>query len=114
LLGEFAWSVENLLNRVINQTLAVDAAIVQLIEEAVAALPALIEQLEVGIAPQQDIQRLIARAEALADGRAEPAPAGAAPAADAADGSADMDPVLARFSSRSCASCPGGCVSLHT
>jgi len=96
LIGEFAWGIENLLNRVINQTLPAEPKTFDLIREAVDALPALIEQLEIGIRPPQDISQLIARAHALAEGR----DAGdtaieervAAPAEQAGDTS--MDPVL--------------------
>jgi chemosensory pili system protein ChpA (sensor histidine kinase/response regulator) len=97
LLGEFAWSVENLLNRIINQTLKPTPAMLELVGEAAAALPALVEQLEIGIAPSVDIESLIARAEALAEGREAPAPAPAEvkePPAEPADADAGMDPVL--------------------
>jgi chemosensory pili system protein ChpA (sensor histidine kinase/response regulator) len=68
LLGEFAWSIENLLNRLINQTLAPNPAMLEFITEAAAVLPALIEQLEIGIAPKVDVHLLMKRAEAFAVG----------------------------------------------
>jgi chemosensory pili system protein ChpA (sensor histidine kinase/response regulator) len=82
LIGDFAWSFENLLNRVINKTLDADAALVGLVAEAVDALPELLEQLEVGTPPPTDVASLIARASAMAEGReavptaetSEPAP----------------------------------------
>ena len=46
LIGEFAWSVENLLNRVINKTLERSPEMMTLLREAVAAVPELVEQLE--------------------------------------------------------------------
>jgi len=107
LLGEFAWSIENLLNRLINQTLAPNPAMLEFITEAAAVLPALIEQLEIGIAPKVDVHLLMKRAEAFAVGdpdaesltseslrvpalAVEPAPL-AVPAGAPAGG---MDPVL--------------------
>ena len=67
-IGEFAWSVENLLNRVINQTLPVTPQITGFIRDASDVLPALIEQLEIGSEPQADIDGLMARANQLATG----------------------------------------------
>ena len=51
LIGEFAWSVENLLNRVINKTLERTPDMMTLLREAVAAVPELVEQLETGAQP---------------------------------------------------------------
>ena len=48
LIGEFAWAVENLLNRVINKTLERTPDIMALLRESVAAVPELVEQLETG------------------------------------------------------------------
>jgi len=105
LLGEYAWSIENLLNRIINQTLKPDAEMLSFIGEAAGALPALIEQLEIGIRPAQDINALIARAHRLAEGREEPdtdatamhrMPTMAAEEATSGEGAGEptMDPVL--------------------
>jgi chemosensory pili system protein ChpA (sensor histidine kinase/response regulator) len=68
LIGQFSWSIENLLNRLINQTLQVTPAVVEFIDEAAAALPQLVEQLEIGIAPRADVRLLMKRAEAFAEG----------------------------------------------
>ncbi len=68
LLGEFAWNIENLLNRVINQTLEPTPAMVSFVEEACGALPQLLEQLEIGLSPKVDVQLLMKRAEAFAEG----------------------------------------------
>ncbi len=67
-IGEYCWSVEGLLNKLINQTLARTPPMVDFIVEAVAAVPELVEQLEVGTEPTSDINLLIARANAFADG----------------------------------------------
>jgi chemosensory pili system protein ChpA (sensor histidine kinase/response regulator) len=106
LLGEFAWSVENLLNRIINQTLATTPAMLEFIGEAAAAMPALVEQLEIGIAPRVDVHGLMQRAEAFAGGEAAaetsrsmrvPAPGTETPAAAARARGMGMDPVLAEI-----------------
>lgn len=66
LIGEFAWSMESILNRIISQTLNRTPEITELFQLAVKALPELIEQLEVGRAPEQNIAGLIAMAHAIA------------------------------------------------
>src|SRR6202030_4801764 len=53
-LGEFAWAIENLLNRVLDNTLTRTPAILGVLREAVSALPELIEQLETGRKPRVD------------------------------------------------------------
>ncbi|MBN1237288.1 MAG: Hpt domain-containing protein [Gammaproteobacteria bacterium] len=68
LIGEFCWSVESLLNRLINQTLSPTPAMAAFIGEAAGALPQLVEQLEIGTAPRVDVQLLMKRAEAFAAG----------------------------------------------
>jgi chemosensory pili system protein ChpA (sensor histidine kinase/response regulator) len=97
LIAEFAWSIENLLNKVINQTLEPTASMVSFVTAASAALPQLIEQLEIGRPPKIDVQQLMKQAGAFADGDPEaasvaPPQAVAAPAVAAELG---MDPVLA-------------------
>ena len=77
-LGEFAWSIENLLNRVLDNTLTRTPAIVNVLREAVAALPELIEQLESGKAPRVDMTEIASRAHALAAGKQPVTPAKAA------------------------------------
>jgi chemosensory pili system protein ChpA (sensor histidine kinase/response regulator) len=67
LIGEFAWSIENLLNRLINQTLEPTPSMIAFITEASGALPALLEQLEIGLPPKIDVQLLMKQAEAFAD-----------------------------------------------
>ena len=68
-LGEFAWSIENLLNRILDNTLSRSPAILEVLREAVAALPELIEQLETGRAPRVNATSISARTHALAAGR---------------------------------------------
>jgi len=75
LIGEFAWAIENLLNRVINKTLERTPDIMALLREAVAAVPELVEQLETGRDPRIDIVKTITQAHTLAGGRPAGAPA---------------------------------------
>ena len=67
-IGEYSWTVENLLNRLINRTLVRTPPMVDFIIEAAAAVPELIEQLEVGTEPSADLSLLMARATAFAEG----------------------------------------------
>ncbi|MGH7490403.1 MAG: Hpt domain-containing protein, partial [bacterium] len=64
LIGEFAWSIENMLNRVIDQTVSASDEIFALVERSIAAFPELIEQLEVGTPPKIDVQPLMDTAAA--------------------------------------------------
>jgi chemosensory pili system protein ChpA (sensor histidine kinase/response regulator) len=73
-LGEFAWSIENLLNRVLDNTLTRSPQIVEVLRDSVNALPELVEQLETGRAPRVDAASIAARAQAIAAGRPVPAP----------------------------------------
>ena len=67
-IGEYSWTVENLLNRLINRTLVRTPPMVDFIIEAAAAVPELIEQLEVGTEPTADLSLIMARATAFAEG----------------------------------------------
>jgi len=105
LIGEFSWSIENLLNRLINQTLAPTPAMVMFIQVASKAVPQLIEQLEIGLPPKADVQLLMKQAEAFAEGDPDAesltsqslrTPALVAPpAAVEPEPAPSMDPVLA-------------------
>jgi chemosensory pili system protein ChpA (sensor histidine kinase/response regulator) len=66
LIGEFAWSIENLLNRVINKTLERTPDMMGMLRAAVAAVPELVEQLETGRDPRVDVARIIAQANEIA------------------------------------------------
>ena len=81
LIGEFAWSIENLLNRVINKTLDRTPDMMGMLRTAVAAVPELVEQLETGRAPATDVGAIMAKANALSGMRSSAAPAAAPPAA---------------------------------
>jgi chemosensory pili system protein ChpA (sensor histidine kinase/response regulator) len=74
-IGEFAWSIENMLNRVIDETLPVSDEVISVLEQAAEALPELIECQEKGSAPEVDVQALMDKAFALATPTSAGAPA---------------------------------------
>jgi chemosensory pili system protein ChpA (sensor histidine kinase/response regulator) len=86
-LSEFAWAVENLLNRLLDYTLVRTPAITAVLHDAVAVLPELVEQLATGAAPHSDVATLIRRAHSLAATR-DSAPSAAASAEPAEEPSA--------------------------
>jgi chemosensory pili system protein ChpA (sensor histidine kinase/response regulator) len=67
-IGEYCWSIENLLNRLINRTLGSTPPMIKFIQGAAAVVPELVEQLEVGTEPSTDINLIMARAQAFAEG----------------------------------------------
>src|SRR5690554_3015283 len=67
-LGELAWSVENLLNRVIDQSIKPTEDMFSLVDEVNARIPALIQDFRQG-ETAGDVGELIARAESLATTR---------------------------------------------
>jgi chemosensory pili system protein ChpA (sensor histidine kinase/response regulator) len=68
-MAEFAWSIENLLNRIIDKTLSRTPGMMSLLRSSVAALPQLVEQLETGRPVNTPTEALMSRAFAYADGR---------------------------------------------
>jgi len=72
-ISEFAWSMENLLNRILDGTLQRSPAVLETLRAASNALPQLVAELEFGGAGRTDLAPLIARAHALATGRDAPA-----------------------------------------
>jgi chemosensory pili system protein ChpA (sensor histidine kinase/response regulator) len=68
-IAEFAWAIENLLNRIIDKTLSRTPGMMGLLRNSVAALPQLVEQLETGRQNSTPIEALMSRAFAFADGR---------------------------------------------
>lgn len=68
LIGEFAWSVENMLNRIIDQTIHASPELFDLIERVIEVLPQLVEQLEAGTPPKADVYGMMERANAIARG----------------------------------------------
>ena len=68
-IAEFGWSIENLVNRIIDKTLTRTPGMMALLRSAIAALPQLVEQLETGRHNPVPTEALMARAFAYADGR---------------------------------------------
>ena len=83
LIGDFSWSIENLLNRVISKTLDRTPDILNLMRSAVIAIPELVEQLESGRTPASDIAKIIAQAHAIAGTPPRPSRPAETPAAPA-------------------------------
>ena len=105
-LSEFAWAIENLINRVLDNTLSRSPTILETLRAAVSALPELITQLQTREPVRTDVNAIASRAHALAAGRqiparstrepgeeeaAEPQPAGSAAAGSSAAGLAPLD-----------------------
>ncbi|HED15395.1 MAG TPA: response regulator [Gammaproteobacteria bacterium] len=68
-IGELAWAIENMMNRVLEQTIPMVHEITQLVEEAVLALPGLIECLkgESGSPDVDNTEAIVKRAFDLVD-----------------------------------------------
>jgi chemosensory pili system protein ChpA (sensor histidine kinase/response regulator) len=81
LIAEFGWSIENLLNRILDKTLSRTPAMMALLRTAVAALPELVEQLETGRDSAVPANDIMAAAFGFADGR-EPGDGGSAASED--------------------------------
>jgi chemosensory pili system protein ChpA (sensor histidine kinase/response regulator) len=68
-LGELAWAVENLLNRVLEHSVAPGPAVQQLVGDALKLLPELVAEFAANAQRQRnDVDQLAARAHALAKG----------------------------------------------
>ena len=79
-LAEFAWSIENLVNRLLDNTLSRTQPIVATLNSAVTTLPKLIDQLETGQVQAHDATSILMRANALAANQTDAASAAPAPA----------------------------------
>ncbi len=69
LVGDYAWAIENLLNRIISGTRNRTPALLGVLRDAVAGLPALIDQLETRQPPTFDVADIMGRLHALSEGR---------------------------------------------
>jgi len=67
-VGEFAWSIENLLNRVIDGRLEMQPAIFDLLENAETTLQSCIQHLKGELDIQPNVRPIVDLAEAFADG----------------------------------------------
>jgi len=77
-ISDFAWAIENLLNRILEGTLQRSPAVLQTLRESIASLPQLVTELEAGRTDGTDLMALAARAHALASGREDVAVAATA------------------------------------
>ncbi|WXL28044.1 Hpt domain-containing protein [Ectopseudomonas mendocina] len=75
IIGELAWSVENLLNRVLDHTIEPSADVQQVVADVVALTPALLDEFANKAQRQRDdVDHLAATAHALAKGQKPTAP----------------------------------------
>ncbi|MDJ0653079.1 MAG: Hpt domain-containing protein [Xanthomonadales bacterium] len=98
-IGEFSWEIENMLNRVLDQSIAAGPELVDLMGHAVEALPGLLANVKGEGRPTADIEGIKSVANKLANGetvRFEPT---AAPAEEVAEAEPEAveseEPVLA-------------------
>ncbi|MGO1500427.1 MAG: Hpt domain-containing protein [Marinobacter sp.] len=68
IVGELAWSIENMLNRVIDGSVFMNDDIAGLLDDATSVLPALVNDFENHLQPSVDPSSIEARATALANG----------------------------------------------
>ncbi|WP_407297854.1 Hpt domain-containing protein [Stutzerimonas zhaodongensis] len=78
IIGELAWSVENLLNRVLDRSIEVGEPVKKLVSDVVSLMPVLVEEFAAKAQRQRDdVDRLAADAHALAKGQpTQPDPQG--------------------------------------
>jgi chemosensory pili system protein ChpA (sensor histidine kinase/response regulator) len=69
MIAEFSWKFENILNCYIDNKITVSDSMHQALDEAIAVLPQLIEQLKGNREPIENIENLMSAADAIADGR---------------------------------------------
>ncbi|HKE47042.1 MAG TPA: Hpt domain-containing protein, partial [Rhodanobacteraceae bacterium] len=74
-LGEFSWKVENMLNRVLDRTIAPSNAAVELVDHAVTALPELLAALRGASAPNVNVHGIMHTADRIAAGEEAYVPA---------------------------------------
>ena len=95
LIGEYAWAIERLMNALLEQRVPRSDALVEFLQGAIGVVPQLIEQIETGRAPDDDIEAWILRANAWAE--TTPAAGTVEPAAPEVH---EMDPVLREIFTR--------------
>jgi chemosensory pili system protein ChpA (sensor histidine kinase/response regulator) len=70
IIGELAWSIENMLNRVLDRSIQPDPLVQQVIADVVELMPALVDEFAAKAQRQRDdVDRLAAAAHALARGQ---------------------------------------------
>src|SRR5690606_1614328 len=94
-IGELAWAVENLFNRLLDRSIDTSPAVHELVDAVVALLPELIDEFAAKAQRQRDdVDRLAAIAHALARGQQPEAPTPQAPSAVAENVDGGLDPQL--------------------
>jgi len=79
-IGELAWSIENLLNRVLDRSISTTPAVQQVVQDVVTLMPELVGEFAANAQRQRDdVDRLAATAHALAKGQPVPPPGGGQP-----------------------------------
>jgi len=68
-IGELAWSVENLFNRILDHTVSVHDTTVEFVDQVIGVLPQLISDFRDKAPASLDVQPLMDKAFALAEGR---------------------------------------------
>jgi len=91
----FAWSVENLHNRIIDGTVEVSPDILNLLQQTQAILPELVDSQESGRPPQVDVNLLMEQAFALADSARIPSKPAETPVEIVASEVVAIEPVAA-------------------
>lgn len=99
IIGELAWSVENMLNRIIDGTVVPSVQFVSVVEDAKALVPGLRDAFEVQRAPELDaLSTIMERADVLASGgRLEDAAAASPADSDSAPEAPEEDDSLRVF-----------------
>lgn len=86
-IGEFGWAIEHMLNRCLEGALAITPALTETVEQAVSALPGVIDNFRNGEALSDAGRALVARADRVARGLP----------VDADGGDDDIDPEIHRI-----------------
>lgn len=68
MIGEFSWSIENMVNKVIDNSVSLNDEVFGVLDESVAVLPQLIEQMQGNNQPVANIYDLMDHAEAISRG----------------------------------------------
>ncbi len=74
LMGEFAWTFEAILNRVIDNRIETNTAIFEVLDSATHALPQMLEQIKYGDTPAVDIITLMDLVQSLSSGNRDVSP----------------------------------------
>jgi len=69
-ISEVSWAVENMLNKVIEESIPAESPVVEVLNEALAQLPGLVDAFARQQSPESPYQQLVAKAEHIASGKA--------------------------------------------